>query len=180
MKKIKLIISEFRLYVSNHIISGFPSHWFRLFFYKNIMDFKISENTFIFMKCKFDCTKNLIIGSNSIVGAGSRLDTRGMIKIGSNVSISQDVIILTADHEMNSINFMGRTRSVTIEDYAWIGTRAMILPGVVIGKGAVVAAGSVVSKNVEEYSVVGGVPAKKIGERSSELQYNLYYKRLFQ
>ncbi|MEZ2333998.1 DapH/DapD/GlmU-related protein [Mucilaginibacter sp. RCC_168] len=180
MKKIKLIISEFRLYTANYIISGFPSHNFRLFFYKKIMRFEIGKNTFIFMKCTFDSTLNLKIGSNAVVGARCRLDTRGMIEIGSNVSISQDVIILTADHEMNSIDFSGRVRHVTIEDYAWIGTRAMILPGVTVGKGAVIAAGSVVSKNVEAFSVVGGIPAKKIGERSANLQYDLHYKRLFQ
>jgi len=62
---------------------------------------------------------------------------------------------------------------VIIEDYAWVSSRTTLLPGVTIGKGAVVAAGAVVTKSVEPYTVVGGVPAKKIGERSKELNYKL-------
>jgi acetyltransferase-like isoleucine patch superfamily enzyme len=81
---------------------------------------------------------------------------------------------------LNSPDFAGRNKAVAIEDYVWIGTRAMILPGVSIAKGAVVAAGSVVSKDVEPFQVVGGVPAKLITIRNSELRYKLAYQRLFQ
>ena len=134
------------------------------------------------MSCKFDCAGNFIMKKNSVVNANCRLDTRGGIFIGENVSISNDVIILTADHDMDSIDMAGRQKKVVIEDYVWIGTRAMILPGVVIGKGAVIAAGSVVTKSVTSFHVVAGVPAKVIRQRvkKDDYTYNASYKRLFQ
>jgi maltose O-acetyltransferase len=104
----------------------------------------------------------------------------GGITIGKNVSISQEVIILTADHDLNSPGFTGRNKGVVIEDYVWIGTRATILPGVKIGYGAVVAAGAVVTNNVEAFSVVGGVPAKPISQRADVLNYSTSYRRIFQ
>ena len=74
---------------------------------------------------------------------------------------------------MNDPEFGVKGAPVIIEDYAWVSSRTTLLPGVTIGKGAVVAAGAVVTKSVEPYTVVGGVPAKKIGERSKELNYKL-------
>jgi maltose O-acetyltransferase len=115
-----------------------------------------------------------------VINANCRLDTRGAINIGNSVSISNEVMILTADHDMDDRSFIGRNRPVVIEDYAWIGSRAILLPGVTIGKGAVVAAGSVVAKDVSPYMVVGGVPAKVIRQRSQDLDYRHDYFRKFQ
>lgn len=61
---------------------------------------------------------------------------------------------------------------MVIGDYVWLGPRCMVLPGVTVGEGAVVAAGAVVTKNVEPYTLVGGVPAQKIAGRTKELNYN--------
>jgi maltose O-acetyltransferase len=66
-----------------------------------------------------------------------------------------------------------------LKDYAWIGVRAIVLPGVTLHEGCVVGAGSVVTKDFERYSIVAGVPAKKIGERNPDLQYDLEYRPLF-
>jgi maltose O-acetyltransferase len=74
---------------------------------------------------------------------------------------------------MNDPNFGCESAPVVIEDFAWISCRTVVLPGTRIGKGAVVAAGAVVTKDVEPYSIVAGVPAKKIGERSRDLNYYL-------
>nr|WP_220628090.1 acyltransferase [Confluentibacter sediminis] len=144
------------------------------------MKFNIGKNSSFLMTCVFDCAKHLSIGENSVVNARCRIDNRGGITIGNNVSISSDVTILTADHDMDSPDFAGRVRSVIVEDYVWVGTAAMIMPGVSIGKGAVVAAGAIVTKNVEPYHVVAGIPAKFIKERKRELNYTSSYKRLFQ
>jgi acetyltransferase-like isoleucine patch superfamily enzyme len=174
------ILSEFRLYICNHWISCTPSHTVRLWYYRNIMGFRIGKGSTIFMECKFDCAKGLSIGVNSVINARCRLDSRGGISIGDNVSVSADVIILTADHDMDTPNFAGRNKEVVIEDYVWIGTRAMVLPGVIIGKGSLVAAGSVVTKNVEPFSVMGGIPARFIKKRPQNLNYNASFHRLFQ
>lgn len=82
-----------------------------------------------------------------------------------------DVIIITGNHEFNRIDIpmrdQGETRpeSVVIDDDVWIGTRSIILPGVHIEKGAIIGAGAVVTKDVPEYAVVGGNPAKVIKYR---------------
>lgn len=176
----KGFFSELRLYLCNEWVSTIPSHHIRNWFYRQVMGFKIDKECSIFMHCRFDSSKGLIIGKHSVINAKCRLDTRGGISIGEKVAISQDVIILTADHDMDSVDFSGRSRHVIIEDYVWIGTRAMILPGVKIKKGAVVAAGSTVTKDVEPFSVVAGVPAKIIGNRANHLEYGSLYTRLFQ
>ncbi|WP_454803358.1 hypothetical protein [Mucilaginibacter phyllosphaerae] len=82
-------------------------------------------------------------------------------------------MIWTLHHDYNSPYFAQAGAAVTIKDYAWICSRAIILPGVTVGKGAVVAAGAVVTKNVADYSVVGGAPAKKIADRHTGLVYDL-------
>jgi acetyltransferase-like isoleucine patch superfamily enzyme len=175
-----LILSELRLYICNEIVSALPSHRIRHWFYSKVMKFALHPHCSVFMHCSFDCAAGLVVGEYTVIHSKCRLDSRGGLFIGSRVSISQDVIVLTADHIVNSENFEGRTRQVVIEDYAWIGTRATILPGVRIGKGAVVAAGAVVIKDVDDYSIVGGVPAKLIGTRSHNLNYGEVYTRLFQ
>ena len=107
------------------------------------------------------------------------MDTRGDIIIGDNVSISEEVIILTVDHDMNTTNFGPRPRSVIIEDYVFIGTRAMILPGIKIERGAIIAAGAIVTKDVKAADVVAGIPAKKITTRPDSYNYTAQYRRLF-
>jgi len=144
------------------------------------MGFKISKGSYIFLGCKFDCANNLFLGKNSVINSGCRLDNRGGLDIGENVSISSDVIILTADHDMDTPDFAGRNKKVIIDDYVWVGTRAMILPGVSIRKGALVAAGAIVTKDVSEFSVVGGVPARFIKNRPRNLNYDASYFRLLQ
>lgn len=132
------------------------------------------------MNSSFDCARNFSIGTNSVINSRCRIDNRGAISIGENVSISQEVIILTADHDIDAAKFSGRNKTVKIEDYVWIGTRVTILPGVTVGKGALIAAGSVVTKDVAPFSVVAGVPAKLIRMRREDLDYKTSYRRLFQ
>lgn len=177
---IKSFFSELQLYFCNNIINLIPSHHLRLFFYKYIMRFKIGSKSSILMRCTFDSKGGVEMGKGSVINANCRLDSRGGITIGNGVSISEEVIILTGDHDMDDDNFKGRTSPVLILDNVWIGTRATLLPGVTIGKGAVVASGAVVTKDVSDYMVVGGIPAKEIRQRKSKAQYSLEYRRLFQ
>lgn len=132
------------------------------------------------MDCIFDCKGGLSMGENTVINSKCRIDTRGEIKIGENVSISQEVILLTADHNMDSEYFEGRSKLIIIEDFVFIGTRAMLMPGVKLGKGCIIAAGAVVTKDVLPFTVVAGVPAKFIKERSAGINYKVSYRRLFQ
>jgi acetyltransferase-like isoleucine patch superfamily enzyme len=171
--------AEALLYVCNRIVAHIPSHRLRLFFYRHVMRYEIGDHSYIFMDAWFGQRGGFKMGNHSVVNQKCQLDTRGGIEIGENVSISAEVCILTADHDPASPSFAGRSRPVYVRDYAFIGTRAMILQGVTIGKGAVVAAGAVVTKDVAPFDIVAGCPARKIGLRNSELIYETDYGRLF-
>lgn len=125
--------------------------------------------------------QRISIGSYSTVNKRVLLDGRGgTLTIGDCVDIAQDVQLWTLQHDYNSPHYSAVGKPVTIKDYAWIGTRAIILPGVTIGKGAVVAAGSIVTKDVAPFTVVAGVPAKPIRKRNKNLTYKLGKNRWFQ
>jgi acetyltransferase-like isoleucine patch superfamily enzyme len=167
------------LYICNRVVARIPSHLLRLSFYRQVMGFSIGKGSFIFMDAWFDTPRGFYLGDHSVINQRCRLDNRGGLKIGCNVSISAEVCILTADHDVNSDDFRGRIRGCVIEDFVFIGTRALILPGVKVGRAAVIAAGAVVTRDVAPFTVVAGSPATPIGQRSSSLSYSLQYGRLF-
>ena len=149
------------------IVGFIPSHHVRRFFYR-ISGVKIGKGSAIHMGAVFYDPKNIKIGRDSIIGEGVVLDGRDELSIGNHVDIATEVMIYNAQHDINDDAFRAITAPVAIEDYVFIGPRAIILPGVKIGKGAVVGAGAVVTKNVTDFSVVGGVPAQVIGERKNK------------
>lgn len=116
---------------------------------------------------------NITIGDNVIINKNVVLDGRGGLFISDNVDVAQDSFIWSAQHDYNDDYHKYVMAPVKIESYVWIGSRATVLPGVHIKKGAVVAAGGVVTKNVDEMTVVGGVPAKPFANRTSKLLYKL-------
>lgn len=175
------LASELRLYLANHWIAAIPSHALRLFYYRYAMRLQIGSGSSILMGCRLDCAGGLIIGKNSTVNQRCRLDSRGGIRIGDGVSISADVTILTADHDPDCPHFTGREAGVVIEDHCFIGTGAMILKGVHLGAGAVVGAGSVVTRDIPPGEIWAGNPARKIRARKAETYaYDVRYRRLFQ
>lgn len=159
-------------------VGNIPSHHIRRFFYR-MSGVSIGHGSTIHMGATFYDT-DISIGDDSILGEGIVLDGRARITIGDHVAIASDVMIYSAEHNINDKDFSPIFEPVTIEDYVFIGPRAIILPGVTIGKGAVVGAGAVVTKNVEEMTIVGGVPAKPIRKRElTELSYRLGRAALF-
>ena len=122
----------------------------------------------------------MTIGADSTINKYVDLDGRGGLRVGDNVSVSPYVRILTASHDPRSHDFAYVTAAVEIDNYVWIGTGAVILPGVTLGKGCVVAAGSVVTKSVEPHAIVAGNPSRRIGERPSQLSYSPYWRPPFQ
>ncbi len=134
----------------------------------------IHDGSFI-MKDNYIMSLNRVsLGKNSHINRDCIIDARGGLTIGENVSISHRVNIMTGGHDMTSSEFYGRFFPIVIKDYAWIGVGATILQGVSIGKGSVVAAGAVVTKDVPDYTVVGGVPAKVIGKRNENQKYEVH------
>ncbi|NOY15043.1 MAG: acyltransferase, partial [bacterium] len=117
---------------------------------------------------------NIIIGEDSLIGEDCVLDGRDKLTIGSHVDIASQVMIYNAEHDIHDPLFSPTFAPVVIHDYVFIGPRAIILPGVTIGHGAVVAAGAVVTKDIPPLTIVGGVPAKPIGQRKiKKLNYRL-------
>ena len=108
---------------------------------------------------------NVEMGSYVAIDDQVNLYSADKITIGTKVAISREAFICTASHDITKPNRPLVTAPITICDGVWIGARAIILPGVTIGEGAVVAAGSVVTKDVEPWTVVGGNPAKFIKKR---------------
>lgn len=157
-------------YLPNQIINRIPSYTLRHFYYRHILKIGLGKGSSIHLHTHIN-RSNLRIGDNSVINRKCYLDGRGKLGIGNNVSISPEVHILTASHDLNSKSFEYIELPVTIEDFVWVGTRVIILPGVVLGRGAVVAAGAVVTKDVDAYNIVGGVPAKVIGKRTQDLDY---------
>lgn len=170
------IMLEFEVSIL-HLVGCIPLHHVRRFFYR-AGGITIGNGSTIHMHARFYNPHHIRIGKDSIIGEGIVLDGRAPLTIGNHVDIASEVMIYNSEHNIESEHFAATEtvvqEPVVIEDYVFIGPRAIILPGVTIGKGAVVGAGAVVTKHVEPYAIVGGVPAKVIGERKNkDLHYRL-------
>ena len=134
--------------------------WFRMF------GGKAGRGVSLGARSKIDFPWNISIGSFSSIADGALVRALREIKIGRNVCISEDAKILTGSHDVSSPHFDSVLKPVAIGDSVWIAMNAIIMPGVTIGEGAVVAAGAVVTKDVEPWTVVAGIPAKVVKKRT--------------
>lgn len=143
--------------------------------YLRLVKAKIGKGSFLMKRIYIQSPNHLAIGENSHVNRGCVLDARGGIEIGNSVSISHGTNVMTGGHDYKSPTFAGVFAPISIGDYVWIGVGCTILQGVKIGKGAVVCSGAVVTRDVPEYDVVAGVPAKKIATRPRNLNYSCHW-----
>jgi acetyltransferase-like isoleucine patch superfamily enzyme len=175
LRRIHTVIIELENYIM-HLSGCIPSHHFRRFIYR-LGGMKIGRGSSIHMGAVFYNAHNIRIGRDTIIGERSVLDGRDELIIGDHVDIASEVMIYNSQHNINEEDFADPEKvelgKVEIGDYVFIGPRAIILPGVKLGKGAVVGAGAVVTKDVADFKIVGGVPAKEIGERNNK---NPHYK----
>ncbi|SDS99729.1 Acetyltransferase (isoleucine patch superfamily) [Mucilaginibacter mallensis] len=160
------------IYMACATIGLLPFHTIRIALLRALKA-KIGKKVGIYRGFEVRSPWKLKIGNSSVIGHNALLDARRGLTIGNNVNLSNEVMIWTSHHDYNSAVFETVGKEVIIEDYVWLCSRAVILPGVTIGRGAVVAAGAVVTRDVAPFTVVGGVPAKPIATRNRELIYDL-------
>ena len=179
MNRISNYFLDFELMLLR-FVGHIPSHTIRNIKYK-FFGMKIGKGSTLHMWANFFDPKNITIGEDTIIGDHAFLDGRDKLKIGNHVDIASSVMIYNSEHDLSKDDFSAITAPVEIDDYVFIGPRVTIMPGVKIGKGAVVAGGAVVIKDVDPFTIVGGVPAKPIGERKNKNpNYRLGRARLFQ
>ncbi|MDB0716236.1 acyltransferase [Bacteroides xylanisolvens] len=157
-------------------VSRVPSHHLRYFIYRHVYCVDMAPKVVVYYGAEMREPYKIRIGGGSIIGDKAVLDGRNGIEIGENVNLSSNVSIWTEQHDHRDSFFRCDTQKKTpvkIGNRVWIGPNTLILHSVEIGEGAVVAAGAVVTKSVEPYSIVAGIPAKKIGERNRDLKYEM-------
>ena len=181
------VLAQLVRYLTNAVVTHIPSHHVRLAWYANVVGVSIGKHTSLLMGLHLQVRgrpradrPGIVIGDNTVINAGCHLDGRGGLAIGDNVSVSAGVWVLTDEHDINDPLFPEILAPVRIDDYAFIGSKAMILPGVTVGRGAVIGAGAVVTKDVPPFHIVAGVPARTIGERQCRPSYTLDYQPAFE
>ena len=170
-KKTKVIYVLYKLFACNLPKSQHMrfAQKFRGFFAKKIVR-SFGKNVNIERKAHF--TPGLSIGDNS--GVGIMCEVNGLVTIGKNVMMGPEVVIYSQSHKFDRVDVpmceqgFDEYREVIIGDDVWIGRRAIIMPGVKIGNGAIIGAGAVVTRDVPDYAVVGGVPAKVLKMRIND------------
>ena len=166
-----MLATEFVMWIPFYCIRH---AWLRIFFKH------LGKHNAIKRRVQIMHPQRITIGDNNNINPYVLLDGRGYLEIGNNVDIAQGAYIWTNEHDYNDALYKGVTGKVIIEDYVWIASRATILPGVHLGRGAVVACGAVVTKDVPANTIVGGVPAKCIGKRDASYCYKLGRRTLFE
>ncbi|MGX8884283.1 DapH/DapD/GlmU-related protein [Methylovorus sp. MP688] len=174
---IKLITKAFLLYIYNHWLTFFPIYFVRKQYLIHAIGVKVGKKSFIHMGCFFYPNK-IEIGDNSVIGRYCHL--LGDITIKNNVSITAQTYIFSLTHQKDSRSFETVNSPVLINDYVWTGARAMILPGVTLGRGAIIGACSVVTKDIPDWDIAVGSPARTIGKRNNNVDYTLEYIPYFE
>lgn len=154
------------------LVAHGPSGWFRGLFFR-LFGGKLGSGCRICFGVEVRGFSKITIGDRTLVGTRSIIDGRGTVTIGSDVNLSSEVMVWSLKHDHADPAFATLAATVRIEDYVWIGPRAIIMPGVTIGQGAVVCGAAVVTRSVSPHTIVAGIPAKEIGQRQSCASYRL-------
>jgi acetyltransferase-like isoleucine patch superfamily enzyme len=163
-------------WIYNAIVGRLPSRTLRGIYLRGWLK-RYGTGTGVQLGCRFLNGRKVALGERNVINFGCLLDGRVYpIIFGNDVSIGPEASILTLGHDPQSGSFADKGGPVILGDRAWIGYRALVLPGVTIGEGAVVAAGAVVTRDIAPYTIVGGNPAREIGKRASNLSYKLAFQ----
>ena len=171
-------VGYFYLALWNHLFSRVPLYWFRHLVVRGLYGLRMGRSNLhrsVFLLSPW----HIRVGDNVNIQMNCFLDGRGGLTIGNNVDLTPGVRILTEGHDIDSPDYATVTKPVQICDHVVIGSWALIMPGVTLGEGAVVGAGSVVTRTVEPYTVVAGNPAVVKRTRRRQIDYRLDYRRPF-
>lgn len=123
----------------------------------------VPEGFGLFPPFNADCGKNIHLGKDVFINSGCKFQDQGGIYIGDRALIGHNVVLATLNHPLDPNHRAGlEPAPIHLEEDVWIGSGAIVLPGVRLGRGCVVAAGAVVNKDVPPMTVVGGIPAKPL------------------
>jgi len=173
---LNLVIGGLAAFLYNRVLGHLPSRRLRWLFLRWWLG-GLGRGTGVQSGCRLLNGRKVFLGARNVVNFGCLLDGRHYaIHTGNDVSIGPEATILTLGHDPQSPDFATLGGEVVIGDHAWIGYRALVLPGVTIGEGGVVAAGAVVTKDVPPYAIVAGNPARVVGQRTRDLTYELDYR----
>lgn len=157
--------------VFNSVVTHLPGHWLRLAALR-LWGARIGSGTSIFRGTTVLGIEHLVIGRDCGIGFRCMLDARGGLTIGDRVVIASDVHFIGGTHALDEPGFGPEAEPITVDDYAWITSRATVLHGVHIGRGAVVSPCTLVHKDVPAMRIVAGVPSRHVGTRDVEPEYN--------
>lgn len=180
MINLQVLAGSLLAYLYNSFVGRLPIHCLREWYLRGYLG-AYGSGTSVQMGCSFLNGRKVCFGERNVVNFGCLFDGRRYrIVTGDDVSIGPEASILTLGHDPQSPSFELRGGEVIIGNHVWIGYQALILPGLTIGEGAVIAAGAVVTKNIEPFNIVAGNPARVIGKRNSDLKYTLSFRPLLQ
>ncbi|MDQ8044723.1 MAG: acyltransferase [Solirubrobacteraceae bacterium] len=156
------------------IVNRIPFSKIRSRLYQRIgrVQFEDVDSTLILRGVEILDPHMLQMGRGSVANRHVLLDARGGLQIGRDVGIAERSVILTGAHAFEG-GITDHVWPTRIEDNVFINIGAMVMPGVIVGQGAIIAAGAIVTKDVEPWTIVAGIPAKKIGERTPS-EYTLF------
>ena len=180
----KALGAQLLRFITNDVIAHIPLSAGRHLWYKKVLGVRLGKGSIVLMHVTISFLGRpggsehggISIGRHSVVGRNCWLDGRGGLRIGDNVSINRGVWLISGDHDLNHPDFPERFERIEVGDRAFFGSRAMVLKGVRIGEGAVVAAGAVVTRDVAPYTIVAGNPARPVATRSRDLRYVLRFR----
>jgi acetyltransferase-like isoleucine patch superfamily enzyme len=168
------MLVQFGGYLTNHVVSRIPCMALRHWWYRRYLGIQIDHEASVHLGCYLwhygpgqVRREGARIGERTWINRGCCLDLRGGLDIGADVSVSAEVMILTSSHDPHDRRFLLTVDPVVVEDNVWIASRATIMPGVTLGRGCVVAAGAVVTRDVAPLTIVAGVPARPVGIRDA-------------
>ena len=172
----RLLVQNSRIVVDDGVLSvGYFPDWFPALGCKDICEIRLRNSTLRAIGnvdlrpgvTIWAVNANVVIGNGTVINGPAEITSRVGVKIGSHCSIAKDTVIMDCDHHKHAL--AGEkpedvAKEVIIGDHCWIGHNVTILKGVKVGEGSIIAAMSLVTKDVEARSMVGGVPARKIKE----------------